>query len=193
VRKLLSAMVCGAMAVSFSQLAAAQYSTSGKSDRDNIHYNIHQRGDQSTSQIGDQNQSSQISGDSNQVTQQSGDSNTSATLGTGNTATVQGGTDNTSSATTQSGAGNTAGGTVAQSGTQNQSAIGTGNQQSQQSGSNLSSNQASTLGSENVQNRQYGMERSEEARESHNKGKHKGWDNTPQSSDSSSSSDTRRN
>ena len=127
-RKLFPAILCGAM-VSFSQIAF-----SAANDKDNIHYNIHQRGDQTTSQIGDQNQSSQVSGDNNQVTQQSGDANTSATLGTGNTATTQGGMDNTSSATTQSGTGNTAGGTVAQSGTQNQSAIGTGNQQSQQNG-----------------------------------------------------------
>ena len=176
-RKLIPTVICSAVIAAFGQAAVAQTSTYGDNGRkDNIHYNIHQRGDQNTSQTGDQNQSSQISGDKNQVTQQSGDANTSATLGTNNTATVQGGKDNTSSGTAQSGSGNTAG-TVAQSGTQNQSAIGTGNQQSQQSGTGHGSAQSSTTGDENKHNRQYGR-----SAEAHDKGKHKGWDNAQRGS-----------
>src|SRR5512145_634828 len=50
VRKLLPVVLTGAMAVSFSTLAQDADKT-----RDNVHYNIHQRGDQNTSQYGSGN------------------------------------------------------------------------------------------------------------------------------------------
>ena len=74
-RKVLPVIFSGAMAVSFSTLAFAQSTTTTqpeKDSKDNVHYNIHQRGDQSSSQIGTGNQSSQVSGSDNQVSQQAG-------------------------------------------------------------------------------------------------------------------------
>ena len=103
-RRFVPAMVAGAMAVSFSALTFAQ------NTRDNVHYNIHQKGAQNTS------------------------------------------TD------------------VLQSGTQNQSAIGSGNQQSQQYGKGNSASQgSSSAGAGNEHNRQYGDS------DRQDKGKHKGW------------------
>ena len=78
-RKLLPAVLSGAVAVSFSTLVFAQSTTTTdatKERKDNIHYNIHQRGDQSSSQIGSGNQSSQISGSGNAATQQSSQDST---------------------------------------------------------------------------------------------------------------------
>ena len=135
-RKFLPVVLSGAMAVSFSQIAFAQttYPDSNPSDN-NTRYNIHQRGDQNSTQFGTSNQSSQIEGSGNQVTQQ--------------------GSDNTSTSTNQSGSGNTAA-TTTQQGTQNQSAVGEGNQQSQQMGSGHKSEQDSTWTQQNAQNRQSG-------------------------------------
>jgi hypothetical protein len=180
VRKLLPAVLSGAMAVSFSTLAFAQGTATTettKERKDNVHYNIHQRGDQASSQIGSDNQSSQISGSGNQVNQQSGEQNAA-------TQTQQQGSDNTATTTTQGGTGNTAA-TTTQQGTQNQSAVGTGNQQSQQAGTGHQSSQDSTWSQANAQNRQSGDpsasaddddKRGQKGRHA-NKGWHKGWDN----------------
>jgi hypothetical protein len=54
------------MAVSFSTLAQ-----DADKSRDNVHYNIHQRGDQNTSQYGSGNQSSQVYGSGHQSSQDS--------------------------------------------------------------------------------------------------------------------------
>ena len=56
-RRFAPMLVGGVMAVSFSALAFAQ------NTRDNVHYNIHQKGEQNSSQTGTGNQSSQVSGD----------------------------------------------------------------------------------------------------------------------------------
>src|SRR6185503_15443460 len=134
VRKLIPTVICSAVIAAFGAAAVAQTTPySDRNQRDNIHYNIHQRGDQNTSQTGSNNQSSQITGSDNQVNQQSGDQSVSTQQGTGNTSTTQVGKDNTSTSTNQYGSGNTAA-TTSQQGTQNQTAIGTGNQQSQQMG-----------------------------------------------------------
>ena len=50
-RRFVPAMVAGVMAVSFSALTFAQ------NTRDNVHYNIHQKGEQNTSQTGSANES----------------------------------------------------------------------------------------------------------------------------------------
>ena len=73
-RKFLPVVLSGAMAVSFSQIAFAQttYSDSNPSDN-NTRYNIHQRGDQNSTQFGTDNQSSQIEGSGNQVNQRDGE------------------------------------------------------------------------------------------------------------------------
>lgn len=68
-RKVLPAVMCGLMAASFSQIAAAQPEQAGATV-------IHQRGTQNSSQIGDGNQSSQVYGNENQTTTQSGAGNT---------------------------------------------------------------------------------------------------------------------
>jgi hypothetical protein len=62
------------LAASFSTLAFAQ------DTRDNTHYNIHQKGEQNTSQTGDSSQSNQVSGSDNTTsnTQQSGSGNNAA-------------------------------------------------------------------------------------------------------------------
>ena len=167
-RKLLPVLASGAMVASFSMVAYAQttYSDSNPSDK-NVRYNIHQRGDQNSTQFGTQNQSSQIQGDQN---------------------TVQQGSDNTATTTNQSGSGNSAA-TTTQQGTQNQSAVGSGNQQSQQMGSGHQAEQNSTWSERNAHNRQRGDHaasgssaddddrrgRGNKARNS-NKGWHKGWD-----------------
>lgn len=152
-RKLLPVVISGAM-LSFSQIAFAQTGHSTQTESGaytdsnpsaNTRYNIHQRGDQNSTQFGEQNQSSQIQGDENQVNQQSGDASVS----------TQQGADSQSSTTYQSGSGNTAA-TTQQEGTQNQSAIGSGNQQSQQMGSGHQSDQTSSMTEENEYNRQRG-------------------------------------
>src|SRR5437899_507006 len=96
-RKFAPVLLTGVMAASFSMAAFAQ------NTRDNIHYNIHQKGEQNSSQTGDGNQSSQVYGSGNQTTQQGADSQSNTVQGSGNT------TSNTE-----------------QSGTQNQSAVGSG-------------------------------------------------------------------
>jgi hypothetical protein len=77
------------LAASFSTLAFAQ------DTRDNTHYNIHQKGEQNTSQTGDSSQSNQVSGSDNTTsnTQQSGTQNQSAT-GSGNQQSQQSGSGN---------------------------------------------------------------------------------------------------
>jgi len=78
VRKLIPTVICSAVMAAFGPAAVAQTTPySDNNQRDNIHYNIHQRGDQNTSQTGSNNQSSQILGSGNQVNQQSGDSSVS--------------------------------------------------------------------------------------------------------------------
>jgi hypothetical protein len=159
VRKFLPVVLSGAVAVSFSTLAFAQSSATTTTDeKDNIHYNIHQRGEQNTSQYGSGNQSSQVLGSDNQTSQ-------AQQQGAGNTST-----------------------TTTQSGTQNQSAVGTGNQQSQQMGSGHTSSQDSTWSEKNAQNRQSGDasasagasadddDKRKNKKEHANKGWHKGWD-----------------
>ena len=204
-RKLIPTVICSAVIAAFGPAAVAQttpYSDRNSStyrdnnQRDNIHYNIHQRGDQNTSQTGSNNQSSQITGSDNQVNQQSGDQSVSTQQGTGNTSTTQVGKDNTSTSTNQYGSGNTAA-TTSQQGTQNQTAIGTGNPQSQQMGKGHSADQSSTTADANMKNRQRGdsmssqgsrsdqySSRKDDDKERHaNRGWHKGWDN-PESSGS---------
>ena len=75
-------VLSGAMAISFSTLGFAQGSATTTTDKkDNVHYNIHQRGEQNTSQSGSGNQSSQVLGSDNQTsqTQQQGAGNSSTT------------------------------------------------------------------------------------------------------------------
>jgi hypothetical protein len=66
----------GLLAVSFSQIAAAQPDQAGATV-------IQQRGTQNTNQMGSDNQSTQVYGNENQATTQSGEQNQSA-VGTGN-------------------------------------------------------------------------------------------------------------
>ena len=87
-RKLKPMLVGGILAASVSTLAFAQ------NTRDNIHYNIHQSGDQNTSQTGDSNQAAQNYGSGNaSATEQSGSLNQNAT-GTANQQNQQYGSDN---------------------------------------------------------------------------------------------------
>jgi hypothetical protein len=67
-------LVGGVMAASFSALAFAQ------STKDNTHYNIHQKGEQNSSQTGDSSQSAQTYGSGNTTsnTQQYGSGDNSA-------------------------------------------------------------------------------------------------------------------
>ena len=176
-RKLIPTVICSAVIAAFGQAAVAQTTPySDNNQRDNIHYNIHQRGDQNASQTGTGSQSSQIQGSDNQVTQQSGDQSISTQQGTGNTATTQQGSDNTSTSTNQLGNDNTAAATT-QQGTQNQSAVGTGNQQSQQMGKGHSADQSSTTADANIRNRQGGDSSDSKDEERHaNRGQHKGWE-----------------
>ena len=180
VRKLIPTVICSAVLAAFGPATVAQTTPySDNNTRDNIHYNIHQRGDQNTSQTGTNNQSSQILGSDNQVNQQSGDSSISTQQGTGNTATTQSGTGNTAT-------------TTAQQGTQNQSAIGTGNQQSQQMGQGHSADQASSTADANMKNRQLGdsAQKSDRKDDEHaNRGWHKGWEQSGR--DPASSGSTR--
>jgi len=191
VRKLIPTVICSAVLAAFGPAAVAQTTPySDNNTRDNIHYNIHQRGDQNTSQTGTNNQSSQILGSDNQVNQQSGDSSVSTQQGTGNTATIQQGSDNTAASTTQSGSDNTAA-TTAQAGTQNQSAVGTGNQQSQQMGQGHSADQSSSTADANMANRQRGETASSDRKDDDhaNRGWHKGWEQSGR--DPASSGSTR--
>jgi hypothetical protein len=143
------------MAASFGSIAAAQPDQAGATV-------IQQRGTQNSSQIGSDNQSTQVYGNKNQTTTQRGRQN---------------------QANTQSGSGNTAGNTV-QSGAQNQSAVGSGNQQSQQYGTGNRSSQTGRVDARNEQNRQWGDRASsggtrddrDRARRG-NQGWHKGWEN----------------
>ena len=190
-RKLIPTVICSAVIAAFGQAAVAQTTTYSDNDRrDNIHYNIHQRGDQNTSQTGSNNQSSQIQGSGNQVSQQSGDASVSTQQGTGNTATTQTGSDNTSTSTNQFGSDNTAA-TTTQQGTQNQTAIGTGNQQSQQMGKGHSADQSSTTADANMKNRQRGDSMSSDRKDDDhaNRGLHKGWEQSGR--DPASSGSTR--
>lgn len=63
--KVLPAVLSGLMAVSFGQVATAQPEQAGATV-------IHQRGTQNSSQIGGENQSTQVYGSENQTTTQSG-------------------------------------------------------------------------------------------------------------------------
>src|SRR5688572_32278556 len=63
--KVLPAVLSGLMAVSFSQIVAAQPEQAGATV-------IHQRGTQNSNQIGTDNQSTQVYGNENQTTTQSG-------------------------------------------------------------------------------------------------------------------------
>ena len=67
--KVLPAVLSALMAVSFSQIAAAQPEQAGATV-------IHQRGTQNSSQIGSDNQSTQVYGSENQTTTQSGEGST---------------------------------------------------------------------------------------------------------------------
>ena len=190
-RKLIPTMICSAVIAAFGQAAVAQTTPySDNNQRDNIHYNIHQRGDMNTSQTGSNSQSSQILGSDNQVNQQSGDQSISTQQGTGNTATTQQGSDNTATSTNQLGSGNTAAATT-QQGTQNQTAIGTGNQQSQQMGKGHSAEQSSSTADANMKNRQRGDSASSDRRDDEhaNRGLHKGWEQSGR--DPASSGSTR--
>ena len=71
-RNLKPMLVGGILAASFSTLALAQ------NTRDNTHYNIHQKGEQNTSQTGDASQSAQQYGSGNEQSQQSGSDNSAA-------------------------------------------------------------------------------------------------------------------
>ena len=83
-------LVGSILAASFSTLAFAQ------NTRDNVHYNIHQKGEQNTSQTGDSNQAAQNYGSGNaSATEQSGSQNQNAT-GTGIQQSEQYGSKNSS-------------------------------------------------------------------------------------------------
>jgi hypothetical protein len=143
--RLFPATLAGAVALAFAEMAVAQAPTTIAPNSTNIE----QQGAQNSTQVGTDNQSTQVYGNDNQ---------TSATQGDQNQTTQQG---------EQS---------VYQSGKQNQSAQGSGNQQSQQYGSGNSNEQTGRTAA-NEHNRQYGNSGTgASARgERHDKGKHKGW------------------
>lgn len=68
-RKVLPAVMSGLVTVAFSPIAAAQPEQAGATV-------IHQRGAQNSSQIGAENQSTQVYGNENQTTTQAGAGNT---------------------------------------------------------------------------------------------------------------------
>ena len=177
-RKVVPAVLASVMAVSFSSIAAAQPDQAGATV-------IQQRGTQNSSQIGSDNQSTQVHGNENQTTTQRGQQNQS---------------------NTQSGSGNTAGNTV-QSGAQNQSAVGSGNQQSQQYGTGNRSSQTGRVDARNTgrvdarneQNRQWGDRASSGGTRDDrdrvrrgNQGWHKGWENNKHRDERSGKYDGRR-